>query len=120
MTGWVDDVRPFIHRSTVYIAPLRVGGGTRIKIYEAMSMERAVVSTTVGAEVGPLQDGEEIVLADEPQAFADAVVRLLNDEPTRRRIEIAARRAVERFGWHSAADALLRACERAIEKHRTK
>lgn len=121
LTGWVDDVRPFIDRGAVYIVPLRVGGGTRIKIYEAMGMARAVVSTTIGAEGLPVKDGEEIVLADEPQAFADGVVRLLQDRDARGRIEGAARKAVvERFGWDKAAEALLGACQHAIAKHRAK
>lgn len=118
LTGRVDDVRPYIDRSTVYIVPLRVGGGTRIKIYEAMGMARAVVSTTIGAEGLPVKDGEEIVLADEPDRFADEVVRLLRDEPARAKIEEAARKAVvERFGWDRATDALVQIMERALSKH---
>lgn len=121
LTGWVEDVRPFIDRAAVYIVPLRVGGGTRIKIYEAMGMARAVVSTTIGAEGLPVKDGEEILLADEPKAFADSVVRLLRDREARARIEAAARKAVvERFGWDKAAAALLGACQHAIERHRAK
>jgi glycosyltransferase involved in cell wall biosynthesis len=120
LTGWVEDVRPYIDRGAVYIVPLRVGGGTRIKIYEAMAMARAVVSTTIGAEGLPVKDGDEIVLADEPQAFADGVVRLLRDREARARIESAARKAVvERFGWDKAAEALLGACKHAMERHRS-
>ena len=118
LTGRVDDVRPYIDRAAVYIVPIRVGGGTRIKIYEAMGMARAVVSTTIGAEGLPLKDGEEIVLADEPDHFADEVVRLMNDEPARVKIEEAARRAVlERFGWDKATEALVTIIERALSKH---
>ncbi|MFO0589833.1 MAG: glycosyltransferase [Polyangiaceae bacterium] len=118
LTGRVEDVRPYIDRSSVYIVPIRVGGGTRIKIYEAMGMARAVVSTTIGAEGLPVKDGEEILLADEPDRFADEVVRLLRDEPARVKIEEAARKAVvERFGWDRATDALVQIMERALSKH---
>ena len=79
VTGRVDDVRPYIERAAAYIVPLRIGGGTRLKIFEAMAMEKAVVSTTVGAEGLPLKDGVELLLADEPQTFADAVVKVLSD-----------------------------------------
>lgn len=118
LTGRVDDVRPYVDRSCVYIVPIRVGGGTRIKIYEAMGMERAVVSTTIGAEGLPVKDGEEIVLADEPERFADEVIRLMKDDPAREKIEAAARKAVvERFGWDRATEALVTILERALLKH---
>lgn len=121
LTGRVDDVRPYIDRSAVYIVPIRVGGGTRIKIYEAMGMARAVVSTTIGAEGLPVVDGEEIILADEPERFAAEVVRLLRDDAAREKIEERARRAVvERFGWDKATEALVRIMERALEKRGTK
>ena len=76
ITGRVDDVRPYIESAAAYIVPLRIGGGTRLKIFEAMAMEKPVVSTTVGAEGLPLTDGVELLLADEPQTFAEAVVKL--------------------------------------------
>ncbi len=118
LTGRVDDVRPYIDRSAVYIVPIRVGGGTRIKIYEAMGMARAVVSTTIGAEGLPLENGKEIVLADDPGRFADEVVRLMNDDPAREQIERDSRKAVvERFGWDGATRALVRIMERARDKH---
>jgi glycosyltransferase involved in cell wall biosynthesis len=118
LTGRVDDVRPYIDRSAVYIVPIRVGGGTRIKIYEAMGMARAVVSTTIGAEGLPLENGKEIVLADDPGRFADEVVRLMNDDPAREQIERDSRKAVvERFGWDGATEALVRIMERARDKH---
>src|SRR5437764_3734172 len=79
VTGRVADVRPYIESAAAYIVPLRIAGGTRLKIFEAMAMEKAVVSTTVGAEGLPLSDGVELLLADEPVAFANAVVRVLTD-----------------------------------------
>jgi polysaccharide biosynthesis protein PslH len=118
LTGRVEDVRPYIDRGDVYIVPIRVGGGTRIKIYEAMGMAKAVVSTSIGAEGLPLADGKEIILADDAQAFADQVIRLLEQVDARAAIESAARRAVvERFGWARATGALVEAMEFAISKH---
>ena len=100
VTGSVDDVRPHVAAGSVYVVPLRIGGGTRLKIFEAMSMGKAVVSTTIGAEGLPVSDGSDIVLADDPVSFADGVVRLIRDADTRRRIEQAARRlVVERYDW---------------------
>ena len=72
VTGRVDDVRPHIARGAVYVVPLRIGGGTRLKIFEAMAMGKAVVSTTVGAEGLPVTPGRDLVIADEPARFAHA------------------------------------------------
>jgi len=100
VTGTVEDVRPFVDAAAVYVAPLRVGGGTRLKIFEALAMGKAVVSTTVGAEGLPLRPGEQVVLADDPREFARAVVSLLRDPERRRTIGAAARRFVlERYSW---------------------
>ncbi|MGH7012728.1 MAG: glycosyltransferase [Stellaceae bacterium] len=76
-TGFVDDVRPFIRDADLYMVPLRVGGGTRIKIYEAMAMRRPVVSTSIGVEGLPIESGNHYRRADTAQAFADAVLQLL-------------------------------------------
>jgi glycosyltransferase involved in cell wall biosynthesis len=104
VTGRVDDVRPHVAAGDVYIVPLRIGGGTRLKIFEAMSMGKAVVSTTIGAEGLPVNVGTDIVIADEPAAFADAVVTLIRDTERRRRIEAAARRlVVDRYDWAAVA-----------------
>lgn len=104
VTGRVDDVRPHIAAGAVYVVPLRIGGGTRLKIYEAMAMAKAVVSTTVGAEGLPVTSGQNVVIADEPADFAQAVVRLLRDTAARRRIENEARRiVVEKYDWSAVA-----------------
>lgn len=82
ITGWVADVRPYLAGATVYVAPLRVGGGTRLKLLEAMAMGKPIVATRVGAEGFPVVNGRELLLADEPAQFAEAVLALLN-QPTR-------------------------------------
>jgi glycosyltransferase involved in cell wall biosynthesis len=92
--GAVADTRPLLARAAAFVAPLRIGSGTRIKILEAGAMARSIVSTTLGAEGLDLSDGEELVLADEPRQFAGAVAALLADRGRRRRLGGAARRRV--------------------------
>lgn len=115
VTGRVEDVRPYMERAAAYVVPIRIGGGTRLKIYEAMAMEKPVVSTTVGAEGLPLRDGEDLLLADTPRAFADAVVRVLEDDALARRLGRQSSETVrEKFGWERAADSFAELCERAV------
>jgi sugar transferase (PEP-CTERM/EpsH1 system associated) len=115
VTGSVPDVRPYIERAALFVVPLRIAGGTRLKIYEAMAMEKAVVSTSVGAEGLPVRDGEDIVLADTPDAFAAAVIRLLAD---RRSAQALGRRAAEvvrtEFGWSRVAERFADICARLL------
>lgn len=94
-TGTVPDMRPVIASAAVSVAPLRIGSGTRVKIIEAAALGKPVVSTRIGAEGLDFVDGEEIVLADDPVRFAEAVADLLGDSASRRRIGDAARRRVQ-------------------------
>ena len=107
VTGSVPDVRPYMEQAAVFVVPLRVGGGTRLKIFEALAMERALVSTTIGAEGLPVHDGEHLLIAD-GDAFADAVIGLLADS---RRAATLARRGAElvrsEFGWDRVAEAFV-------------
>jgi glycosyltransferase involved in cell wall biosynthesis len=83
----------------VVVVPLRVGGGTRIKIYEAMATGKAVVSTTVGAEGLDVHDGQDIVLSDEPKQFVNSVAQLLLDNEARARLGKAAAALASNYGW---------------------
>ena len=104
VTGTVADVRPYLWGSKVSIVPLRIGGGTRLKIYESMAARTPVVSTSIGAEGLPVQSGEHIQLADTPEAFAERCVELLESAPERERLSEAAWRLVaERFSWEGVA-----------------
>jgi polysaccharide biosynthesis protein PslH len=104
VTGTVPDVRPYLWGGKVSIVPLRIGGGTRIKIYEAMAAGVPVVSTAVGAEGLPLTSGETLFLADEPQEFARRCVELLKNAALRSRMAQDARDLVaKQFSWDSAA-----------------
>jgi glycosyltransferase involved in cell wall biosynthesis len=115
VTGRVEDVRPFMERAAAYIVPIRIGGGTRLKIYEAMAMEMPIVSTTIGAEGLPVKDAEELLLADEPLDFAPAVVRVLKDKPFARQLGKRAARVVrERFGWDKVSATFAELCEGAL------
>ncbi|HEU4452735.1 MAG TPA: glycosyltransferase family 4 protein [Longimicrobium sp.] len=108
LTGYVDDVRPLVRGAACYVAPLRVGGGTRLKILDAWALGKAVVSTSVGCEGLETRDGENILVRDGAQAFADAVCRVLEDEGLRARLERGARRtAVERYDWEVIAGSML-------------
>ncbi|MES2177442.1 MAG: glycosyltransferase family 4 protein [Gemmatimonadota bacterium] len=100
LTGYVDDIRPFVHQAACYIAPLRAGGGTRLKILDAWAMGKALVSTTVGCEGLDARDGDNIVIRDTPADFAQAVIELLAGAELRQRIGRSARRTAERvYDW---------------------
>jgi polysaccharide biosynthesis protein PslH len=104
LTGWVEDIRPYVARGSVCIVPLRIGGGTRLKIFEAMAMGKAVVSTSVGAEGLPVSSGENILLADTPKDFADCVISLLISPVERTRLGDVARAMVrEKYSWPKVA-----------------
>jgi len=119
VTGRVDDVRPYMERAAAYVVPLRIGGGTRLKIYEGMAMEKAIVSTSVGAEGLPVTDGKEIFIADTPEDFAAAVVNLLTSPSFAKEVgEQARRTVVEKFGWSGVAKSFAEICEATIRKHR--
>lgn len=104
VTGTVPDVRPWLWRSKVAIVPLRIGGGTRLKIYEAMAARTPVLSTTIGAEGLDIEPGVNIAIADGSAAFAEYCVRLITDSAYRDRLSDAAWEHVRaRHSWDAAA-----------------
>jgi sugar transferase (PEP-CTERM/EpsH1 system associated) len=116
VTGSVEDVRTYVDRASVYVVPLRIGGGTRLKIFEAMAMGKAVVSTTVGAEGLPVVHGEHVWLADTPAEFAAAVVSLIREPARRVLFEDAARDLVVRaYDWSAVAGQLEEALRHAAQ-----
>ena len=117
VTGRVPEIKPYFAEATVFVVPLRIGSGTRLKILEALAMGKAIVSTAVGAEGLDLKDGEEIFIADEPAAFADAVTRLLTDVPLRRRIgENGRARVKQDYDWRSIGEKLHRRYTKILTK----
>jgi glycosyltransferase involved in cell wall biosynthesis len=118
VTGTVDDVRPAIAEGSVYVVPLRAGSGTRIKIFEALAMGQAVVSTTVGAEGLALESGRHFVAADTPHDFAQAVIRLLRDPGKRIALGDAGRALVEaHYSWAMVARQFEARCEEVVAEH---
>ncbi len=107
VTGFVPDVRPYVAKCSVYIVPLRIGGGMRLKILEAMAMERPVVATSVGAEGIMVSNRENIVIADSEADFAGRVIELLKERNLRGTIAEGGRRLIEqRYRWESVVEAL--------------
>lgn len=101
VTGRVASVVDHLRQTAVVVVPLRVGGGTRLKIYEAMATGKAVVSTTVGAEGLDVHEGRDIILADTSRSFADAIITLLRDSALRRRLEQSASELAAQYDWSS-------------------
>jgi glycosyltransferase involved in cell wall biosynthesis len=121
VTGQVDDVRPWLERAAVYVIPLRIGGGTRLKVFEAMAMEKPIVSTSIGVEGLPIVHGRDALIADEPGGFADAVLRLLRDRVLAGQIGAAAAAKVRtQFGWAPVAGSFIEACELARRRWQQK
>jgi glycosyltransferase involved in cell wall biosynthesis len=110
LTGYVPDIRPYVSQAACFVVPLRVGGGTRLKILDAWAMGKAVVSTSVGCEGLAAVDGENILIRDDPRDFAAAVTVVLWDNQLRARLGRAARQTVERqYAWSVIGDRMTRA-----------
>lgn len=108
VTGWVESVEPYYRQTAVSVVPLRSGGGTRLKILESLAYGRPVVSTSIGCEGLELIDGHDLLVADQPDEFADQVVRLLTDGGLRRGVARNGRCAVEeKYSWATIADKLV-------------
>lgn len=116
VTGTVDDVRPYYRSALVSVVPLRVGGGTRLKVLEAMAAGTPVVSTVLGAEGLAISDGKDILIADTPQAMADAIVSLRAESPLWQELVTNGRRLVrERYDWSVVGAILVRLHAEQVE-----
>jgi glycosyltransferase involved in cell wall biosynthesis len=116
VTGRVPSGIEHLRESAVVIVPLRIGGGTRLKIYEAMAAAKAVVSTTVGAEGLDIHPGRDIILADDARAFSQAVIMLLRDRELRRRYEKAAAETAARYDWPAIGERFSEVLRAVAEK----
>ncbi len=103
VTGTVPSVAEYLRDATLVIVPLRIGGGTRLKIFEAMAMGKAVISTSIGAEGLEVRSGRDLILADDPIAFAEAICSLLRNAELRQGYERAAAELAARFDWSKVA-----------------
>jgi glycosyltransferase involved in cell wall biosynthesis len=116
VVGTVPDVRPHLAAAAAVVVPLHVGGGTRLKIFAAMAMSKAVVSTSLGAEGLPVGHDRHLLIADDPSRFADAVLRLFHDAALRHRLGTAARALVsQHFGSEPVARQFERICAHAVD-----
>jgi polysaccharide biosynthesis protein PslH len=105
VTGTVDDVRPYVSRAAVCVVPLRIGGGSRLKILEALAMKKAVISTTVGAEGLTITHDRDILLADKPDKFAEYVLLCIRNDDTRNSLAEAGYELVkEKYDWSNLAN----------------
>lgn len=119
LVGRVDDLRPELAAAAAVVVPLRVGAGTRLKIVEALSAGCPIVSTGIGAEGLGLTSGRELVLADTPEAFADASAALLADPARARALAAAGRRTVvERYDWEMIGEGFVREVHAAADARR--
>jgi sugar transferase (PEP-CTERM/EpsH1 system associated) len=110
VTGDVQDIRPYMEKASVFAVPIRIGGGTRLKIFEAMAMGKAVVSTTTGAEGLPVKDGEHLLLADSPGEFSEQINKLMDNDDFSKRLALSARRYVsDNYSWEKVSDIFLEA-----------
>ncbi len=115
VTGSVEDVRGYVARSQATIVPLRIGGGTRLKIYQFMAMAKPVVSTTIGAEGLTVTQGENILLADTPDEFAKEIIGLLEDTELQKRIGKAGKDMVTKYySWDKIAECFQKICEKLL------
>jgi glycosyltransferase involved in cell wall biosynthesis len=117
ITGQVDDVRPYFARSDVFVCPVRMGGGFRGKVLEAMAMAIPVVSTPLGAEGLPARDGENMLLAETAEALAEATVKLLGDKELSSKLGTAGRDLVVRnYSWQRGVEILEEVLEEVVGK----
>jgi glycosyltransferase involved in cell wall biosynthesis len=116
LTGYVSDVRPFVRDAACYVVPMRVGGGTRVKILDAWAMGKAVVSTSIGSEGLAVADGVNILTRDRPEEFAEGVRMVLTDKDLRMRLGRNARDTAERcYSWEVIGRGMLRAYRDLVE-----
>jgi glycosyltransferase involved in cell wall biosynthesis len=114
IVGTVPSVLEYLHRAAAVVVPLRVGGGTRLKIYEAMGAGKAVISTTIGAEGLDYHNGRDILIADTPDAFAQKVIDVLRDDARRRSLEDAALALASQYDWSSIVGRFEATLDRAL------
>lgn len=120
VTGSVPDIRPHLARSWVQLVPLRLGGGTRLKIVESMAAGLPVVSTSVGAQGLAVTDGVEMMLADDPADFVRKTVELLAEADLRAAMALTARRFVEEnYSWRSLGARFADLCAATVDHART-
>jgi glycosyltransferase involved in cell wall biosynthesis len=115
VTGTVPSIVDHLREAAAIVVPLRIGGGTRIKIYEGMAMGKATVSTTVGAEGLDVQHQRDILLEDSPSGFAGAIITLLQNEDARRRLEAGAATTARKYDWSVITEKFVEVLQKTID-----
>ena len=115
VTGTVPSVVDYLREAAVFVIPLRIGGGTRIKIYEGMALGKATVSTTVGAEGLDVHHGKDIILADDAAGFANAIEKFLQDENARRKFEAAAAATARQYDWSVITERFVEVLQKTMD-----
>jgi polysaccharide biosynthesis protein PslH len=118
VTGTVPSITDYLRSATVVVVPLRIGGGTRLKIFEAMAMAKAMVSTSIGAEGLDVTDGRDLMIADNAQSFAAAIIKLLQEPELRRKYEQAAAVLAARYDWSQIARRFAEGLRDAVTRFR--
>lgn len=118
VTGFVDDVRPYMDEADVMVVPIRIGSGTRLKILDAMAMGKAIVSTSVGCEGLRVSNGENILVADMPEGFVHKVIQLLGDDRLRQRLSVNALKLAAEYDWKNLYTIQEQVYDQVIEKHK--
>jgi glycosyltransferase involved in cell wall biosynthesis len=117
VTGYVDDLRPYLSRAWVVLAPLQEGFGVKVRVLQAMAMGKPVVATSMVARGIDVRAGRDIALADGPEEFARKVVALLNNRPLREELGIGARQLMEmEHSWEDLTGRLNEVLEKAVKK----
>lgn len=107
ITGYVDDVRPYINKASVFIVPLRMGSGTRLKVVEALSMQKPVVTTSIGCEGIEVEDEKHLMIRDDPNAFAEAVLELFQNQRLRQKLTSNGKKLVDsKYDWSVIGDSI--------------
>lgn len=120
LTGWVEDIRQPVAQATICVVPLLQGGGTRLKILEAMALGTPVVATSKGAEGLAAMDGQHLLLADTPEQFADQVIELLNNPQRRQVLARQARQLVEKqYDWREIGQQFVQLVEDTVSAKRS-
>lgn len=115
--GYVEDIRPFVVGASVYVVPLRVGGGTRLKVLDALAMGKAIVSTSIGCEGLEVTNGQDIMIADNPVDFAEKTISLLRNKEKRTALGKAARALAElKYGWEAIGQVLQEVYQKSAAK----
>ncbi len=117
VTGFVDDIRTYVDEARVVVVPIRIGSGTRLKILDTMAMGKAIVSTSVGCEGIDVADGENILIGNTPQDFAEKVILALTDERVRNRLQNNARSFVKKYDWENLCQIQEKAYRDVIRLH---